>query len=92
MSLLQALFGSKKTPSASVAKDRLQLIIARERSGPGGGPVDFLPKLQQELLAVIAKYVQVDPDSVKVEMDRRQNLDLLAINIALPERPPEKGR
>ena len=84
MSLLQSLFGTRKPASASVAKDRLQLIIARERSGAPGS-VDFLPKLQQELLQVIAKYVKVDPDSVKVEVDRRENLELLAINIALPE-------
>lgn len=84
MSLLQSLFGTRKPASASVAKDRLQLIIARERSGASGSP-DFLPKLQQELLQVIAKYVNVDPDSVKVEVDRRENLELLAINIALPE-------
>ena len=84
MSLLQALFGSKKPASAAVAKDRLQLIIARERSGSGAA-ADFLPKLQQELLQVIAKYVKVDPDSVKVEMDHRENLELLAINITLPE-------
>ena len=84
MSLLQALFGTKKPSSAAVAKDRLQLIIARERSGGPAG-ADFLPKLQQELLQVIAKYVKVDPDSVKVEMDHREHLDLLAINIALPD-------
>lgn len=84
MSLLQSLFGTRKPASASVAKDRLQLIIARERSGAPGS-VDFLPKLQQELLQVIAKYVKVDPDSVKVEMDHRENLELLAINITLPE-------
>lgn len=84
MSLLQALFGTKKPASAAVAKDRLQLIIARERTG-AAGPADFLPKLQQELLQVIAKYVKVDPDTLKVEVDRRGNLELLAINIALPE-------
>lgn len=84
MSLLTALFGSKKQASAAVAKDRLQLIIARERSHSGAA-ADFLPKLQQELLQVIAKYVKVDPDSVKVEMDHRENLELLAINITLPE-------
>ena len=84
MSLLQSLFGTRKPASASVAKDRLQLIIARERSGAPGA-VDFLPKLQQELLQVIAKYVKVDHDSVKVEMDHRDNMELLAINITLPE-------
>lgn len=89
MSLLRTLFGTKQRSSASVAKDRLQLIITRERAD-GASAADFLPQMQQELLAVIAKYVKVDPDSVKVDMERSDNLELLAINIVLPEQaaPP----
>ncbi len=92
MSLLRTLFGTKQRSSASVAKDRLQLIITRERSAGGAGAADFLPQLQQELLAVIAKYVKVDPESVKVDMERRDNLELVAINIVLPEQAAPGGR
>ena len=48
MSLFSAIFGSRPK-SASVAKDRLQLIIARERSERGG--VDWLPRLRAEITA-----------------------------------------
>lgn len=82
MSLLKALFGSRSS-TASVAKDRLQLIIARERSG--STTVDWLPRLQQDLLEVIARYVPIEPEAVKVEMERSGNLELLEINIALPD-------
>jgi cell division topological specificity factor len=82
MDLLKALFRSR-TKTAAVAKDRLQLIIARERSG--GSPADWLPRLQRDLLEVIGRYVPVDPEAVKVEMDRGTNLDLLEISIALPD-------
>ena len=82
MSVLKALFGSRPS-TASVAKDRLQLIIARERSG--NSTVDWLPRLQQDLLEVIARYVPVRPDAVKVEMERSETLELLEINIALPD-------
>ena len=82
MSLLKALFGSR-TRSASVAKDRLQLIIARERSSALGS--DWLPRLQRDILEVIAKYVPVDPGAVKVEMERGDNIDVLEINIVLPD-------
>jgi cell division topological specificity factor len=86
-SLLKALFfGSRTQTSAAVAKDRLQLIIARERNGKSDAP-DFLPQLQRELLEVVAKYAKVEPDSIKVEMDRSENLELLAINIVLPDMP-----
>ena len=83
MSLLRALFGTRPK-SAAIAKDRLQLIIARERSDRSG--VDWLPRLQQDILEVIARYVQVDPGAVKVEMERSENLDVVEINIVLPER------
>ena len=54
MSILSFLLGEKKK-SASVAKERLQLIIAHERVG-GRPPADYLPALQKELVAVISKY------------------------------------
>ena len=89
MSLFSAIFGSRPK-SASVAKDRLQLIIARERSERGG--VDWLPRLQQDILEVIARYVQVDPGAVKVQMERGENLDLVEISISLPERARTQAR
>lgn len=82
MSLLRALFRSRQN-TAAVAKDRLQLIIARERSN--GVPSDWLPRLQRDIIEVIGRYVTVDPGAVKVEMERGENLDVLEINIVLPE-------
>jgi len=82
MSLLRALFRSK-SQSASVAKDRLQVLIASERSS--GTPAEWLPRLQKDLLEVIGRYVPVSPGAVKVEMERGENLDVLEINIVLPE-------
>jgi cell division topological specificity factor len=88
MSLLKALFGSRNK-TATVAKDRLQLIIARERSG--GAAADWLPRMQQDILEVIARYVPVDPGAVKVEMERGDNIDVLEINIVLPEQARSGG-
>ena len=65
MSFLRFLLGEKKK-TASVAKERLQIILAHERSGrnPGGSP-DYLPALQRDLVAVISKYVKIDPTHLK---------------------------
>jgi endopeptidase Clp ATP-binding regulatory subunit ClpX/cell division topological specificity factor MinE len=60
MSWLQKLFGNPPK-TAQVAKERLQLIIAHERDGPGSSTANFLPDLQRELIAVISKYVKVNP-------------------------------
>ena len=73
----------KKEKSASVAKERLQIIVARERATRGGP--DYLPQLQQELLAVIRKYVQISDDMVQVEVDRNDSCSVLELNVTLPE-------
>ena len=54
MSLLSFLLGEKKK-TASVAKERLQIILAHERSGRDSRP-NYLPQLQRELVEVISKY------------------------------------
>jgi cell division topological specificity factor len=73
----------KKQNTASVAKERLQIIVARERSTRGGP--DYLPQLQEELLQVVRKYVPVDQDAVNVQVDRESGCEILELNITLPE-------
>lgn len=83
MSLLSLIFGNKPK-TAAVAKERLQLIIAHERSGHASKQ-DFLPDLQKELIAVISKYVSVNPDDIKVSLEKQGNYEVLEVNIVLPE-------
>ena len=73
---------AKKT-TAETAKDRLQIIIAQERTSRGGP--DYLPLLQRELLEVIRKYVNVDVEAVKVDLVKDGEHDVLDISVALPE-------
>ena len=76
----------KRPKSATLAKDRLSIIVARERAGsrPGTG-ADYLPQLQQELLAVIARYEKIDLSNVTVNLDRHGGSEVLELNITLPE-------
>ena len=80
----------KRPKSASLAKDRLSIIVARERAGTRTGGADYLPQLQQELLAVIARYEKIDLSNVTVNLDRHGNSEVLELNITLPEaqKPP----
>ena len=73
-----------KKNTASIAKDRLRIIIAQERSAFGGP--DYLPLLRRELLEVIRKYVNVDVDAVKVDLVKDGEHDVLDISVSLPER------
>jgi len=68
--------------SAETAKRRLQVLVALDRSGGGG--FDFLPLLQKELLDVIRKYVDIDEERVKVELERGDDLSVLEVNVELP--------
>ena len=85
MSLLSLFLGEKKK-TASVAKERLQIILAHERTGRSNNQPDYLPALQKELMAVIAKYVSVNPDDVLVNLERQDNLEVLEVKIELPEK------
>ncbi|MDD3518874.1 MAG: cell division topological specificity factor MinE [Chromatiales bacterium] len=76
-------FRAQKKKSAQVAKERLQVIVARERVTRNGP--DYLPLLQEELLAVIRKYVEVDNDAVTIQLDREGDCEVLELNITLPD-------
>lgn len=75
----------KPEGTAQAAKDRLQIIVARERTACGNGATGYLPQLQQELLQVIAKYERVDLDRVNVNLEQRGDAEVLELSILLPE-------
>lgn len=77
------LFGrSRKT--ASIARERLQIILAHERDGRSSMP-EYLPALQKDLIKVIAKYIPVQEENIKVEVQSHDHTDVLAVNIVLGE-------
>lgn len=84
MSILSLLLGEKKK-SATVAKERLQLIIAHERTGGSHVSVDYLPELQRELIAVISKYVKIAEKDIQVHLERQEHLEVLEVKIELPQ-------
>ena len=83
MGLFDFLKATKNT--ASIAKERLRIIVAQERTSRGAP--DYLPLLQRELLEVIRKYVSVDVEAVKVDYVKDGNQDVLDISVALPDGP-----
>ncbi|MCK5121817.1 MAG: cell division topological specificity factor MinE [Methylomarinum sp.] len=82
MSLMN-YFRSTKPSSASIAKERLQILVAHERSSRNRP--SYLPKLQQELLAVIQKYVHVEQDAISVNFEQDDDQEILELNIILPD-------
>lgn len=84
MSLLD-FFRRGKKPSASVAKERLQIIVAHERLRRD--VPDLMPKLQREILEVISRYFTVETDQIKVNLERSGDCDVLELNVTLPAQP-----
>lgn len=84
MSFLSFFVGEKKKTS-NVAKERLQIILAHERSGRNAAEPDYLPELQRELMAVISKYIKINENDIKVNLERQDNLEVLEVKIELPE-------
>ena len=78
------IFKKQPKSTASLAKERLQVIVAHQRAGRANGP-DYLPRLQQEVLAVIRKYVTVADDAIRMHVERDGGIEVLELNIVLPE-------
>lgn len=74
---------SPAATSASVAKERLQILVAHERAQRN--KPDYLPKLQRELLEVVRRYVQVSEDAITVTMEEDGDREILELNIILPD-------
>ncbi len=82
MSILDYLLRRQKK-TAGVAKDRLQIILAREHSDTDGP--DYLPAMKKELLEVISRYIDIDLDQIQVHLDKDGDCEILELNITLPE-------
>src|SRR5271167_4779237 len=88
MAFFRSLFQPKRT-SASIAKERLKIVLAHERAG--NRAPDFLPILQRELLAVVGRYVEISEDMIRVNLGNSGDTSLLEINIEIEGSKPKKG-
>lgn len=84
-----SFFRSKKTDTtANMARDRLMIAVGVQRGmdGRNAPSHSFMPQLREELLAVVRKYVQVPDTAVNVNVQKEDGLEVLEMNIALPDR------
>ena len=87
MRLLDLFFRSK--PSAGVARERLQVLLAHERIATGHS--ELLAKLQEEIIQVIARHIKIDREQVHVKLDRGKDMSTLEIDVDLPAVMPLVG-
>lgn len=84
MGIIDYFVKKKQASSASVAKERLQIVVAHERSRRN--QPDYLPLMQQEIIEVIRKYVEIDQEQVSVQLDSNEDCSVLELNVTLPDR------
>ncbi|MGP1666046.1 MAG: cell division topological specificity factor MinE [Rhodanobacter sp.] len=70
-------------PTAPVARERLRIIVAQERSSRDAP--DYLPMMRNELLEVIKKYVHVDLEAININLERGSGHEILELSVTLPE-------
>ena len=78
----------RRTPTANVARERLQILLAHERSTFGKS--DLIARLQEEILAVIRRHLDIDPDKVQIKLDRGDHVSTLEIDVEVPLLPRER--
>jgi cell division topological specificity factor len=88
MGFFRSLFQPSR-PSASIAKERLKIVLAHERASSRAP--DFLPMLQKELLAVVGRYVEINDDMIRVTLGSSGDTSLLEINIEIEAGKSKKG-
>lgn len=89
MSFLNYFARRRSNDTATIAKERLQVIVAHER-GKRSQP-DYLPALQKEILEVIKKYVDIDLSDIEVQLENQDNCSVLELNVTLPETSKKKS-
>lgn len=85
--LFDYILGRRKTTTASLARERLQIILAHERrhdDDQQAAPA-YMNDLQRDLVLVISKYIPINPDDIKVTLDKQGSIDVLEVNIVLGE-------
>ena len=77
----------QKRTAAEIAKERLQIIVSHETTRAHG--TNFIQKLQSELLDVISKYINIDREHIRVQLDQNGGQSVLELNVTLPDEVKE---
>jgi cell division topological specificity factor len=77
----------KKQRSAQSARERLQLVLIHDRTDLTPAELDAL---KNELIAVIARYIAIDPDSVQINLARDGREQRLVADIPLKKTEPRR--
>ena len=70
----------RQPASASMARERLQLVLAHDRSDLS---TELLDQMRREILEVVAKYVEIDMDEGAVSLETEDRMTALVANLPI---------
>jgi len=76
-------FTKRKAPTANLAKERLQVIIARE--GNRSSNPELIQQIKRAVLEAVGKFVQVKPEDIAIEVENQRDLEVLSVSVTLPD-------
>ena len=76
-------FTKRKPASANLAKERLQVIIARE--GNRSSNPELIQQIKRAVLEAVGKFVQVKPEDIAIEVENQRDLEVLSVSVTLPD-------
>ena len=77
--LIDKLLGRQHS-SASTAKERLQLVLAHDRSDLNP---ELLEQMRREILEVVARYVEIDMEEGDVSLETEDRVTALVANLPI---------
>ena len=87
--VLGRLMGRPHTKSKEVAKERLKLVLVHDRTDISPAIVE---KMRDDIISVIARYVDFDRDMVDIHLTREARENRLVANISLSHVPRTRRR
>ncbi|HJN37993.1 MAG TPA: cell division topological specificity factor MinE [Gammaproteobacteria bacterium] len=86
MSIFDYFKSDKQPPSANIARDRLlQILISHPEDNSDNSRRKLVKTLKREILEVIAKHINVNEDSVNVNLEKAGKTSILELNVTLPD-------
>jgi cell division topological specificity factor len=76
-------FTKRKPATANLAKERLQVIIARE--GNRSSNPELIQQIKRAVLEAVGKFVQVKPEDIAIEVENQRDLEVLSVSVTLPD-------
>lgn len=72
----------EKSNSAKTAKERLQILIAKD----GGSHIlsdEVIKKIEYEILEIVKKYIPVSEENIDIKVENENGMEILGLNITL---------